>query len=504
MRALAVRCIALLFLASLAHAAPPAPKTVEEEWDVVYLDGARAGVVHTFIRQSADEQKTLHAVTDLQLKLRRFNGTAELRMVQGDDELPGGKVIGVSMHNYMGKLSQLDMQGKVKDEQVHLVITDGNGKVLQQKTNPFPESAVGIYRQQHIYRDHKVKPGDKFAYLSFDPSFTVVFNTRVEVKGFENVTMLSSGKKIRLLKAEAVADDIQGYRPPALTVWVDDKGDVIRQQFRMDGFGLMTLERTPRKLATTALAGAQIRPDIGLRQLIPLVRRLPNGLATPSAVYHITIRDETDVAKAFAHDNHQDVRNVHGNSFDLYVHPIRALEADSDRQPGKKYLDSNFFVNSADARVRRLAQLAVGDETDPGLKAQRISMWVFRHVRSTDDAAFDTADRVAQTLEGDCKQHSMLAAAMCRAAGVPSRVAVGLVYVTRKGLPYLGFHMWVEVWVNGQWRGIDPTMGGPVGAGHLKITAHSWNDTVSLKPLLPLQRVQGKTTIQLIQAGGDE
>ena len=48
----------------------------------------------------------------------------------------------------------------------------------------------------------------------------------------------------------------------------------------------------------------------------------------------------------------------------------------------------------------------------------------------------------------------MLAAAMCRAVGIPSRVVIGLVYVKKQS--GFGFHMWNEVYVNQRWVAIDP------------------------------------------------
>src|SRR4029077_11471295 len=119
--------------------------------------------------------------------------------------------------------------------------------------------------------------------------------------------------------------------------------------------------------------------------------------------------------------------------------------------------------------------------------------------------AFATADHVARTLEGDCTEHAVLTAAMCRAAGVPSRTALGLIYVDSNRGPALGFHMWTEVWVDGQWLPIDATLGrGFVGATHLKISDHSWHDTTTLTPLLPVVRVVGKVAIEVVRVSGDE
>ena len=79
---------------------------------------------------------------------------------------------------------------------------------------------------------------------------------------------------------------------------------------------------------------------------------------------------------------------------------------------------------------------------------------------------------------------------MCRAEGVPSKTAIGLIYADTKTGPALSFHMWTEVWVRDQWVPIDATLGrGYVGATHLKICDHSWHETQTLTPMLPLLRV---------------
>jgi transglutaminase-like putative cysteine protease len=90
---------------------------------------------------------------------------------------------------------------------------------------------------------------------------------------------------------------------------------------------------------------------------------------------------------------------------------------------------------------------------------------------------------------------------MCRAEGVPARTAVGLIYVEKTAKPYFGFHMWTEVFIDGQWLGLDGTLGqGSIGAAHLKIADHSWHGVESLTPLLPVNRILGKTSIEVMSA----
>ena len=64
---------------------------------------------------------------------------------------------------------------------------------------------------------------------------------------------------------------------------------------------------------------------------------------------------------------------------------------------------------------------------------------------------------VARSLEGDCTEHAVLLAALCRARKIPARVAFGLVYYPpQKGFAY---HMWNEVWIADRWIPLDATLG---------------------------------------------
>jgi len=124
-------------------------------------------------------------------------------------------------------------------------------------------------------------------------------------------------------------------------------------------------------------------------------------------------------------------------------------------------------------------------------------------MKGSSSVGFATAAQIAKDLQGDCRQHAMLMAAMCRAAGIPSRTALGLVYVedSKTRTPQLGFHMWAEVYVQNAWVGMDATLGeGLVGPGHLKIADHNWHDQQTLAPLLPVIRVMGKVKIKVIEA----
>ena len=144
-------------------------------------------------------------------------------------------------------------------------------------------------------------------------------------------------------------------------------------------------------------------------------------------------------------DRQADRQRAKDQTFDLTVTAIRqppTVAAGRRPNPGKEFTESNYFLTSDDPLVKQHAAEAVGGETDPWEKASAVERWVNQHMKVQNfTEAMAPAFVVAKTLTGDCTEYSMLAAAMCRAVGVPSRTAIGLVYVDAQppGQPLLGF-----------------------------------------------------------------
>lgn len=507
--------LGLLFLASPVLAAepalkaPPASKVVYESWDSAYLDGIRAGYVHTVVKERQEgKEKVFYTLSTLELTLKRYKDTIRTRMETGTEETADGKVTKVLMKQFLAKQQVLDLRGIVAGNQLHVQVRQGAMKV--DKKIPWDDKVLGLYREQQLYKDRKAKPGDKFSYLHFEPVINSVVTVNVEVKNYEELTIGS--KKGKYLLVVAKPAKIETLQLPATQFWLDKDLKAVRFQVQMEGLGNLVMVETTKEAALKPVVPAKL-PDIG--QLLALNRRIPDPLRTDTVVYRITLPDDEDPKTAFATDARQEVKNVKGKTIDLHVKSIRAPRMIANpAKPAEEFLKSNTFIcwkeyepwwaRNPPSLVQKLAAEAVGTEKDPWTKARRIEHWVRIKMKAVNfSEAMATADHVAKTLEGDCTEFAMLTAAMCRAEGIPSRTAMGLVYVDnqRGGPGSLAYHMWTEVWIKGQWLALDATLGqGYIGAGHIKITDHSWHDTQSLKPLLPVTRVvMGKPTFQVIQ-----
>jgi hypothetical protein len=503
-------CCGVLFLAvAPAPAEPPAPKLVKETWDAAYLEGAKAGYYHTKTEElERDGSKLTRTTLSMNLRVKRYKEVVALRIAVSTDETPEGKVVGMTMTQFLDK-GRAVQTARVEGGQLVVKAGDTERKL------PWDDEAIGLAKQAHLFREKKAKPGDRFDYLNYELPLLAAVKVRVKVMDPEDVDLLEPKKdgdttKVErvtrgLLRVEAQSDKVRvgpnTVQLPKLVSWLDKDWEAVRSQMELPGLGRVTLYRTTRQAAEEEGTAPALMPDLGLNNLIALNKAIDRPHDSQEILYRVTVSDDDDPATVFARDERQVVRNVKGNTFELRVTARRdpAL-IDFPKKPGDEFLKSNYFLDSDDAGVREAAAKAVGREVDPWLKAKRIEKWVHDNMKGSGAVGFATASQVCRDLQGDCRQHAMLAAAMCRAAGVPSRTAVGLVYVDdRERGPVLGFHMWTEVWAHGQWLATDATLGrGGIGAGHLKIADHSWQDTQTLAPLLPVVRVLGKVKVEVV------
>jgi hypothetical protein len=514
--------VALLLFTGAAGAAEPKGQIIEETWEAAYVNGSKTGFVHTVTRAlNQDGNKVLRTTQELDLTVARFGDTAHVYMETGTDETPEGKVTGVSMRQLLAKSQQLALTGAVESVWQgkpgggwklvgkHLHVKTQGGAPMD-KTVWWNDKVTGLYGEQVMFKKRQPKPGESFSYLHYEPSLNAVVTIQVTVKDYQEVS--DQGSNQHLLRVESTPDKVLGVQLPGSTLWLDKDFAAVKTQVEFPRLGTLVLVRSRRELALGRGTQSAEKPDIGLSQLIPLNRRIPNAQDCQSITYRIKLQGDTDPSAAFARDRHQVIKNAKDNTFEIEVNAIRRPEKrESAGKVDDEFLKSNYFINCDDDKVKKLAVQAAGAEKDPWRKAQKIERWVKQNMNKMKSQnyseAMATADHVARTLEGDCTEYAMLAAAMCRAVGVPSRIALGFVYFEdRSDRPFLGSHMWTEVWINGQWLGIDATLGrGFVGPDHLKISDHSWYNTESLLPLVPLMRVtMGKLGAEIISVKGPD
>ncbi len=488
----------------------PELKPLDEVWEAAYVDvgGVSTKIGHIHLTSKiveAGDKKFLRTTKELRFVVNRGANQAEMKSDVTCDENAAGLVSGINAKIWLGKENVLELKCNVTPENIISIQAAGQFNFNRQfKWDP---ACIGLAGEQTFLKNKKAKPGDNLTYRYFEPQVTNYVTVHVVVKDLDEV-VLPGGLKRKLLKVIATPDPLklEGDRklqlPPA-TFWADPISlETVKTQMDITELGIVTLLRTS-KLAALASNGQM--PDLMKRQSIYLKTNVPDIHDRESVTYRITFAGDALPKELVSTDNRQSIKNIEGKTFDLVVtarHTPPSVKPED--KVDEQFLKSNYFINCDDATVQELAKRATGLTTDPWQQAKKIESFVRGFMKPVDySEAMAPADHVAKTAQGDCTEYAMLTAAMCRVKGIPSRTAIGLVYVDDLlGKPGLAFHMWTEVLINGEWMGIDatrPRPRGAIGPGHIKITDHSWSKVISFTPLLPVKGfIMANPTIEVV------
>ena len=471
-------------------------KVVHEAWYATFLKGVKAGSYHVVVREYERDGKTFRYATKTQkLNVARFGQPAEIWGEDSTLETPEGRVLVTRMRQGLGKNQMLSLAGTVEGKKLKVKI---EGVSRGEDSIPFPEGVLGIAKEATLFADRKPKPGDTFDYRWWEGRVNRVVKFTVTARAFEDLAVYDNQPAVAALRLDVAMEPVEGFRVPPATIWVDAKSF---ETLRMDADdptlgGNISVMRTTREFALKVPAKL---PELNETQSIALPQAIANVHDLSSVTYTFTLKEGTDAAKAFATDARQSAVGLAWT-----VKAVRSPEAAklvsgpaAAANPGAEYLSDSFFIDWDNDAVKALAKQATANlpaNAAAWERAKAVELWVNRNMKASEySQAMATCQATAKALTGDCTEYAMLAAGMCRAVGVPSRTALGLVYAPgRDGKATLAYHMWLEVYADGHWLALDATLGrGSVGPGHLKITDASWHEEKSLVPLLPVLGLLG-------------
>ncbi|HEV3168591.1 MAG TPA: transglutaminase-like domain-containing protein [Isosphaeraceae bacterium] len=467
----------------------------QEAWDSVYIGGVKAGYIRLRVEPLSDKGRELIRVRyDLVLKLKRDKDQVTIQQQWGTLEKPDGEVLKLETRTLAG---QEDMRsyGEVDHDKMTLVLSSGGQK--QQVTIPWGVDVRGPYAAELSLSRQPIKPGETREVKTFLPELKKVCTTALFAKQVEDI-VLGGGQTRSLLRIESKVSDPDGKTLPGMdtTYWIDDGGQILKSF--TDAFGGMETYRTTREAAVDLSNPAKL--DLLRSTILRVKSKIPQPDQTRNIVYRVTMKGD-EPAKIFPEDERQKVKStgdVHSVILEVRT-ASRNQGAQGPEEVSAEYLRSNVFVDTEDPKVKELTRKAVGNLNDPWQKAAAIEKWVHKNIRDKNfGVTFASSREVARNLKGDCTEHSVLTAAMCRVAGIPTRMAVGVVYAEPLG--GFGFHMWNEVYIDRRWVAIDSTFDETeVDATHIKLLETSLDGASPTGTFLPVVSVSNKTTLEPIE-----
>ena len=476
---------------TLPGAETPAGSVADRKlWEITYLKGQRVGYGWTSVtNQTFKQQNVLKIEGYSRLEVKRFGQVFKAETRFTSTETPDGRLVEFAAEMPQGALPT-KFSGRVVGDTLEVSVTS-QGKPRGQKI-PWRDEYGGPYAVQLSLLTRPMTPGEKRSLSHLDVSVCVLANTALLAKDYQDVEL--PGGRQKLLQIDSTTDF--AGQTIKTTIWADLAGEVHRTRINAMGLDLETFRATEDQ----ALADSgEFSFDLGKDVMVAVGRSLPNPHGTRRMVYRLHL-EGGDPSKVFPSSDSQSIQPVDENTAQATVWAIRPgtdwgnpnSEADpptdDDREP-------NDLIQSDDPLVVKISREAMGDEKDPWKAVVAMESYVKKNMTQKDfSTAFASAAEVAKTRTGDCTEHAVLLAAMARAAGIPARVAMGLVYYQQA----YAYHMWTEVHIDGRWIPLDATLGrGGIGAAHLKVSHSNLKGASPYAGFLPVLNIIGQLKIEI-------
>lgn len=472
------------------HQAGQSGRTERELWYINFILGERAGYERqVFRRITTPDGPGWECSSETHLRVKRSQSLIEVLLRCKSWETEDGQVQRFEVESVQDH-RRLKTTGEVRDGQL-LFETQLEGRTVRQVL-PYPAGCRGFFGIPQTLLARPMRPGEVREFPCLVPEINAVATVRLTAEEYE--LLETAPTEERCLRIRVQIELPEGTTVPG-TLWVDKSGLIVQQETQLPPTKAV---RASREEALRQLAAPTL--DLIRDVRIPVKNRAAKDVSQAArAVYRLSTKPGTTIV-TIPTDTNQSMQRVNEQVLQVTAKPVRLpLQQDScGEQAPDDALSPNLWIQSDAEEIQRLAGQAAAGESDPARIALALEQAVHRTVIDKGyDQAFLSALEVAREKKGDCTEHAVLLAALARAKGIPSRVAVGLVF---HGNAFY-YHMWTEVLLNGCWIGLDATRGqGGISAGYIKLGDSTLGQGDAMSVALPVIQFVGQLEIEILSA----
>jgi hypothetical protein len=404
-----------------------------------------------------------------------------------------GEPVAFMMRAKLGNMP-VEQRGVIKGDKLTLTIKQGDNQnvrnIAWDSRVLFP-AALG-----RLSEDKGLEAGTTFTLPAFVPDIRLngPVNMHVKVVGPEEIEIFDRKVKANRLEVE---QEIGGMKLKQ-TSWVEDDWSELKSRIQLMGLTL-ELVACPKAIA---MAEGDI-PEMMLSAAIPVNRKITDRMGIRNGRYRLEPPEDAGFNVVLPDTGMQKADRNPDGSWDIFVARSDTETFPSSLTPEEEQqcLKPSTYINGDDPQVKLMAKQAAGSLSDPWERVAALSKYVAKLVKIKNlNVGLGTSSEVARNLEGDCTEHAVLLAAMCRSLEMPSRVAVGVVYAERFGPKenVFVYHMWTQVAIDGQWVDVDAALDQfPVDATHICLGQLELQDEDRLENASALMLALGKMKIEI-------
>ncbi len=398
-----------------------------DEWSGIYQQGRKIGYAHSSILREAD---TYHLMEESELDLLVLGSVQRVKTVI-NSYTTTNFLLKYFNFTMLSGMTSIEIKGAVVGDHILLDVTSGGQTRKEQ-----------IELKQAPYLSPNIKPalvllglepGRKYRFPLFNPATMNIEEAVVTVESSENIKV--GDRELTVFKLKEGFQGLEAYS------WITADGDTIKEESPL---GYMLLKESMSEAKKRDKQG----PVVDILSLVKI------------ASVPVSNAGQTRYFRARLGGASLDGFDLNGDR-QIFRNGVVEVEI-SGNQPdyelpysGKDHIDllrATALVQSDDNRIRNRAERILKGEKKAREAARKLNTWVYESIQKKPVVSIPSAVEVLNQMVGDCNEHTTLYVALARAAGIPARMAAGIVYL-RDGFYY---HAWPEVWL-GEWTAVDPT-----------------------------------------------
>lgn len=377
-----------------------------------------------------------------------------------------------------------------------LILSTDAGDSIRKRQEPVADTWAFSHAQRLCMLKGKPwKPGQVFTFKSYSLELYAVETDVLTYRGLEKITLSGGIEEVHAFDVVSLV----GGTTLTGKMWMDDQARMRQATINIMGI-IQEMAACSEAVAKTKHAAVNLTANM----VVKAPRDITKDLGTKAMSYTVLIAGgnpvtagESPTQTMVQEGDHWliSVRNEPPAAKMAWPYKGKNLEA-------KKNLEPTSTLQCDNELVIKIAKIAARSNSgdDAMAVARSIALFVNGYVSNKNyEVSYGTALDTAKSAMGDCTEHSVLAAALCRAVGIPARPVVGLGYTGQeldggfKGGYFVG-HQWTEVWINGQWYPVDAAMPGGFDIGHIRFGAGDGSEG-DVAQLLRVMEMINKITI---------
>lgn len=431
------------------------------EYQSIYFKDEKIGYVeHQFLPQDDQTLKIIQQAR-MELMISGQNHPVELDL----EAMLGSRSDLLSFEfSFNSPFYQMQAVGSVKGETVSFELDTGNSVVRDKIVLDGPPRLSTSRRSYLLSQD--IEEGEKLKIPWFDPFSLTGKESVIEYKGKEKVLIND-----RVYNLHRFTENFGGAR---LNSWLDDDGLVVKEESPA-GFVFI---KEPEFKAKSMVAADESRTDLLASVAVPVSGEMFDLEGRDTARYRISIPDDIDFDL-----------NSNRQSFNTSDRVLTLVKEDLNEpasspvscSAAQEHLRASPYIQSAAPEIINKSLDLTQDLTSDLDKVRALADWVYTTLEKRPVIGIPDALTTLKAGIGDCNEHASLFAALSRAAGIPTTIAVGVVY--HKEAFY--YHAWNEVCVDGRWLSLDTTTNQlPADLSHIKFIEGELQEQIKIGALI--------------------